>query len=168
MYRRLPIWAAELAADFFPPGNCPWCDIWDDYFHDASSRNIPTAIHTLANRKKQFDPSIQHWILRVDHEFHAGIELGDMSFSEVPLEIMERIAVTLRAWSFSRRDALGVLSSEVFRLIEDIIGNDRMMALGPVPNHYGPRIYNQNAVGLHATLVATDPRGMRPRLGWRA
>lgn len=69
----------------------------------------------------------------VHEQFHIGEDLGDMSFSQVPLDLMEHIARVAAGHSMGR-DIAGLISNEVFALIQQIAGQD---ALVRMPRHDG-------------------------------
>ena len=73
----------------------------------------------------------------VHHQFHLGIRFGDMSFSQVPLHFMERIAGHMEAVSFDPLDLPGFISNEIFVLIEEIDSQDMVVRV-PHLDGYSP------------------------------
>lgn len=72
----------------------------------------------------------------VHDEFHLGEDLGDMSFSQVPLDLMEHIARVAAGHSMGR-DVPGLISNQVFGLIQQIAGQQDALVRMPRGDMFG-------------------------------
>ncbi|TLD39339.1 hypothetical protein E2P81_ATG00326 [Venturia nashicola] len=106
---------------------CPWCEI-DQVFQSLVRRPV------LVVLKKQHGIEVARMWRDIHAQFHIGADLGDWSFSQVPVDLMERIANHMMATSFDPRDIPGAIADMILDLIEELDVQDDLV---PLPHHFG-------------------------------